>query len=134
MPNMTIKRIGILSVAKISAITGAGLGLVIGLIYGLILMTVGAALMSQNEGAAGAGFGIIGGLAVIVIVPIFYGIIGFIFGALYALIYNIASGFVGGIELQLESADAGYNTPPPPIAPESWNPVNQYQAPGQRQY
>ena len=133
MPTMTIKRVGVFSVAKISGITGAGLGLILGLIYGLVLMTVGAAMMSQNEGP-GAGFGIIGGLMAIVLMPIFYGVIGFVFGALYALIYNVASGFVGGIELQLESADAGYGAPPPPLASESWNPANQYQTPGQRQY
>ena len=80
---MTIKRIASFRWRRFPPSPG-GTRLVIGLIYGLILMTVGAALMSQNEGARRDSSASSAG-AVIVIVPIFYGIIGFVFGALYAL-------------------------------------------------
>ena len=63
-----------------------------------------------------------------VLAPVFYGVIGFIFGALGALIYNIAAGFVGGVEFELEGTDVSYGAPPPP----QWG-ANAYQ-PGQQQY
>ncbi|MDQ3649389.1 MAG: hypothetical protein M3458_03740 [Acidobacteriota bacterium] len=132
MAKMVVKRIGILSAAKISGITGAGIGLIFGLIYGLILMTVGAAMMTQNEGAMGAGVGIVGGLAMIILIPAFYGAFGFIFGAIYAVIYNIAAGFVGGMEMELESAEQGYLAPPPPQP--QWDPASTYQTPGLNRY
>ena len=130
MTTMLIKRVGVISSAKISGLIGAGIGLLIGLIYGLIMMTVGAALMAQ-EGGPGAGFGVIGGLAVIIMAPIFYAVFAFVVGALYALIYNVAAGFVGGIELELESAVPAYGAPPPP--PQQWPvpPPNSYQPGGQ---
>ena len=130
MAKMELKRVGIFSSAKISGIVGAGLGLIIGVIYGLIMMTVGAAMLTQNSSGAGpgAGVGIIGGLIMMIVIPIFYGVLSFIFGALYAVIYNIAAGFVGGLEMEFENTQQEYATPPPP----QWS-ADQYQ-PGQQQY
>ena len=34
--------------------------------------------------------------------PLLYGVIGFVSGLIYALIYNLASGFVGGIRIEVE--------------------------------
>lgn len=124
MATMVLRRVGVLSFAKISGIVGAGLGLILGIIYGLIFMVAGAAMMSQSDGP-GAGFGILGGLAVMVFVPVFYGVLMFIFGALYAVIYNISAGFVGGIEMEFESGTPEYSAPPPP--PSQWAP-NSYQS------
>lgn len=64
----------------------------------------------------------------IVIVPVFYGVLMFVFGALYALIYNVAAGFVGGVEMEFEQAAAEYAAPPPPQWSTSPPP------PGQQQY
>ncbi len=76
----------------------------------------------------GAGVGIIGGLLMMIVIPIFYGVLSFIFGALYAVIYNIAAGFVGGLEMEFENTQQDYAAPPPP----QWS-ADQYQ-PGQQQY
>lgn len=124
MANMELKRVGVLSSARISGATGAGLGLIIGVIYGLIVMVAGVAILSQSK-SAGAGFTILGGLFAIVLIPIFYGILAFIAGALYAFIYNVAAGFVGGLELELESTTFEYAAPPAPSQP--WTP-NSYQS------
>ena len=126
MATMAIKRVGVLSFARISGIVGAGLGLIIGVIYGLIIMTVGAAMMS-GRGGPGAGFGIVGGLFVMILIPALYGIMSFVFGALYAFVYNIAAGFVGGVELELQEVGVGYGAPPPPQQPWQQDP---YQQPG----
>jgi hypothetical protein len=52
--------------------------------------------------AAGGG-SIVAGLAVMVILPIIYAAMGFVFGALGALLYNLFAGFVGGIEIEVEN-------------------------------
>lgn len=116
MATMMVKRIGVLSLAKVQSVVLAAMGLVIGLIYGLFFIIFGAMMMStgtKGSGAAAAG-GLVGGLAMIVFIPIFYAVIGFVFGALSAFIYNLAAGVIGGLELELESTDAGFQTPPPP--------------------
>lgn len=132
MAKMQVKRVGVFSYAKITAVTCAAFGLIFGIIYGLIFMVFGAALMAgagRDGAGAGAG-GIVVGLLMMIGIPIFYGVIGFIFGIIGALIYNIAAGFVGGIELELEPVGTDYATPP---QPQQWN-ANQYQQPGQQQY
>ena len=126
MAKMQIKRVGVFSYAKISAVVMAGIALVIGIPLGLIMMVIGAAALTQDGAAGGVGIGM--GLAYMVILPIIYGLMGFIFGAVGALIYNVAAGFVGGIELELESTETVYAAPPPP----QWS-ADQYQ-PGQQQY
>ena len=47
-------------------------------------------------GILGMGFGLI------VIGPIFYGVMGFIVGVIGAFVYNIVAGWVGGIEVEVE--------------------------------
>ncbi|MET0649595.1 MAG: hypothetical protein ABW208_23535 [Pyrinomonadaceae bacterium] len=118
MAKMQIRRMGVFSCAKIYAIVMAAFGLVIGVIYGLFFMIVGGAMLAagsgRESGPAGAS-GLIIGLVMMVVIPIFYGVLGFIMGAIGALVYNIASGFVGGIELELENVEgATYATPPSP--------------------
>ena len=130
MAKMLVKRVGVLSLAKLQAIIGVGLGLVIGIPIGLIMMIVGAAVMSQGEGGvAGGGMSVGLGLFYIILLPVMYGIGGFIFGVITALIYNVAAGFLGGLELEMENATPEYVAPPPP----QWN-TPQYQQPGQPQY
>ncbi len=46
----------------------------------------------------GAGLGVL----VIIILPIYFGIIGFIFGAIGAFLYNLIAGKVGGVELEFD--------------------------------
>jgi len=91
-----IKHFGVLSVAKIGAI----FGLIFGLIYGIIFAIAGSTVLA----AFGlGGLGIAGlGAAIIVIMLIFGAIMGFIVSAIYAFIYNISAGGVGGIEVDLE--------------------------------
>jgi hypothetical protein len=127
---MQIKRMGVFSVAKIYAVITAVFGLIIGVIYGLITIIFGAAIMAGRDGGGVGGLSIIGGLVMMIAFPIIYGIIGFIAGAIAALVYNVAAGFVGGVELELEAVANAYATPPPPQY--GANP-NQYQ-PGQQQY
>lgn len=96
-----IKKIDIISLAKIEGAMGA----VIGFIAGIILAIVGTAAMGL-AGMSGADIpfapGLIFGVAAIIILPIIYGIIGFIGGIIVAFIYNVVAGWIGGIEIELE--------------------------------
>ena len=56
MAKMIVKRLGVLSFAKIQAVIMAFFGVIIGVIYGLVFMIFGAAMMAQG-GGAGAGAG-----------------------------------------------------------------------------
>src|SRR5947209_3090618 len=98
MAKMVIKRLGVFSVAKIYSVVMAGIGLIVGIPLGLIMIIFGAAIMSAGRGdsAAGGGVGIGLGVFYMIGLPILYAVIGFIFGAIGALIYNMASGVIGG--------------------------------------
>jgi hypothetical protein len=116
MPRVQVKRVGVFSLAKIYAITMAAAGVIIGVIYGLLFMAVGGAMMAggrSGSGAAGASSLAIG-LIMMVAIPIFYGVLGFIAGLVGGAIYNVAARTVGGIELELENVDDGYGPPPQP--------------------
>ena len=116
MAKMQVKRVGVFSYAKITSITMAAFGVILGVIYGLIFMAVGGAMMAgggRDAGAAGAS-SLVVGLIMMVAIPIFYAVIGFLAGALGGVIYHIAARTVGGIELELENLDDGYSPPPPP--------------------
>jgi len=83
-----LKKLDILSVAKVLGVISSLFGLIIGISY-LILYQIGMPI---------ADVGIIG----LIIFTIFYGIIGFIAGALGALIYNVIADWIGGIEIELK--------------------------------
>ena len=57
------------------------------------------------------------GLVIMIAVPVFYGILGFIGGAIGALVYNLAAGVVGGVRVELEGVAPAYAPPPP----QQWN-------------
>lgn len=92
----TIKKLGVMSVAKIEGVVGV----IIGFIIGVLVFVLGAAA----SGVAGTGLGTTASLGAlsIIIFPIFYGIILFIFGGLGAWIYNIIAPKVGGIQIELD--------------------------------
>ena len=128
MAEMTIRRFGVFSVAKMSAILWFIFGLIIGVIYGLFFIIFGAAMSSLTpEGADATATGIgsvFGGVAIMITLPLFYGVLGLISGAIGTLVYNILAGMIGGVKFEIEGAQQAY-TPPPP--PQDWAP-NPYPA------
>jgi hypothetical protein len=127
MAEMMIKRFGVFSVAKMYGLLMFVAGLIIGVIYGLILIVFGAAMSSlgpRNEAMAGGISTVVMGVIMMIALPIMYGLFGFIGGAIGALIYNIMSGIIGGVKFELEAVQQEYAPPPPP---NQWAP-NQYPA------
>lgn len=106
MSKLRINKIGVLSVAKMYALMMFVIMLLISVPYGLIMMIFGATLAGagggRNSFMAGGG-GIVMGLVIMVALPIFYGLIGFVAGAIGAFVYNIFAGFIGGIEIEVEN-------------------------------
>ncbi|MFL6332516.1 MAG: hypothetical protein ACJ754_04145 [Pyrinomonadaceae bacterium] len=116
MAKVQIKRVGVFSCAKIYSITLAAMGLLIGIIYGLIFMVLGGAMLAgggSNSGMAGGSSFVIG-LVMMIAIPVFYGFVGFIGGLIGGVVYNVAAGVVGGLELELENMDGTGYAPPAP--------------------
>lgn len=109
-----LRSIGVLSCAKFFAIIQGAIGILIGCVL-LIFGIVGVAVVPGRQK-----FGMIGLLVVAILAPFFYAGIGFVIGALWAFIYNLAARSLGGLELQLEAIPAAVMAapvPPPPIQP-----------------
>jgi chromate transport protein ChrA len=110
-----VKSVGVLSVAKILGMMYACMGLILAPF--LLLIGVMASALGQQKNPL-AGFFSVG---IAVLMPIFYGLMGFIVGLLGALLYNLFARWVGGFELQLEVQSQTLTAPYPIIPPT--NPV-----------
>jgi|ERR1051326_187068 ABC-type antimicrobial peptide transport system permease subunit len=125
MAEMAIKRVGVLSLAKIQGLLMLVIGLIIGVVYGLIFILFGAALTSlmpkDESQALSAGGTVLIGVIMMIAIPITYGLLGFIGGAIGGLIYNALARVVGGIKIDLEATTPGYIPPPP----QPWSPGQQ---------
>ena len=93
---MIIKRIGVLKLAIFEGAMMAAFGLLAALF--ILLFCAMLSSVNHNAGALGA----IGGIAALIILPIMYGVFGFIAGAIGAALYNLVAGIVGGIEIDVE--------------------------------
>jgi hypothetical protein len=98
---MVLRRVGVLSAGKISGLFGVIFGLIAGGFFALMSM-LGAAVSSQAQGS-GALPAVFVGIGSVVILPIFYGVICFISGIIYAALYNVSAGIIGGLELHFDS-------------------------------
>lgn len=113
MNKLTIRKFGVLSVAKIYGVMMLIISLIIAIPYGLIIIVfslIGGIGAGSQDGAAGlalGGGGVVAGIAIMIVLPIIYGIMGFVFGLIGALVYNILAGLVGGVEIEVESS-AGF--------------------------
>jgi len=93
----TIKSVGVLSVAKIMGAIYAVMGLI------LLPFFLLAGFIGSMAGEHGNPLGAIGGLVFGLFAPVFYGAIGFVFGAIGAFLYNVMAKWLGGIEVQVQS-------------------------------
>ena len=98
---MVIKRISPMSCAKVSGLLYAVIGLLVGACVSLVMMSIGN-FMPQEEVPAAGMISMMFGAGAIVILPIFYGVLGFVGGAIVAFAYNLIAGWTGGIELEVQ--------------------------------
>jgi hypothetical protein len=91
-----LRRVGPASAFKIGVVSYAFLGLIVGLFCTLIVVT-GASFAPH----AHMPFAPAVGLFAVILCPIMYGVIGGIAAVIGALIYNLASRWVGGVEVEI---------------------------------
>jgi hypothetical protein len=89
-----LKKIGIMSLAKLYAVIMAFAGLLVGVF-------VATTISTGFRGHMGPFFRL--GYSAVIALPILYAAIGFLFGAIGAAVYNIIADLVGGVELELEN-------------------------------
>jgi hypothetical protein len=98
---MVVRRIGAVSVAKMAGALYAIGGLLAGLMFSLVSLIIPAFI---PEGQLGAPlFAIVFGVGAVVILPLLYGLVGFIMALIAALLYNALAGLIGGVQLELEN-------------------------------
>lgn len=95
---MVIRRVDVLSLGKVLGTLYALMGLIFGALFSLFAV-LGAAIGSA-AGEEEAIFGLVFGAGAVVVLPLFYGLMGFLGGMLTAFFYNLAAGWVGGIVVE----------------------------------
>ncbi len=96
---MILKKVGAMSCAKVTGVLYAVLGLIVGFFFSLISIF---AAMFGSSGHDGAAFGFLFGIGAVVLMPIFYGIIGFVGTLIAVSIFNVIVNYTGGIEMTFE--------------------------------
>ncbi len=95
--SVCLKRIDVMSAASMMGVLYAFIGLIIGGFMSLL------ALLGVAAGGGDAAIGgVITGIGALIIVPIMYGVLGFLGGIIGALLYNFVAGFVGGVRVEVE--------------------------------
>jgi hypothetical protein len=99
---MIIRRIGVLSLAKFMGGIYGAIGLLIGAVLSLAALAGAAIGGVQNDEPGAAVIGAFVGVGAIIVLPIFYGLMGFLGGLVAAFLYNLFAGVFGGIELDVD--------------------------------
>lgn len=97
-----LRGVGVLSIGKTAAIVYAGIGLVIGAIFALVSVLGGFAGLATDGGRAAGIFGMVFGVAAVLIFPILYGVVGALAAMLLAALFNAAVSVSGGVELEID--------------------------------
>lgn len=108
-----LRRLGVISVANVSAAVTFVISLLFVVFIALVLLPArGTGLEEQ------LGFSLRGGVVVLLILPFIYAAVGWVMGAVGALVYNLVAGFTGGIQMDLDGLPAApAATPVPPAYP-----------------
>jgi len=106
-----VKSVGVMSVAKITGLLYGCIGLVF-IPFFLLLGLVGSLAGQGRNPFAG-----IVGILIAIVLPVLYGVMGFIMGAIGALLYNLLARWAGGVEVELEALPPGLVAPYPIVPP-----------------
>ena len=92
---------------KVKKIRAVSLGKMLGVMYGIMglifggLITIfailGSSLFTSEKDFGGIFFGI----GAIILLPVIYGVLGFILGVIFGWIYNVAARWTGGLEVDI---------------------------------
>jgi hypothetical protein len=93
-----VRHIGVAQLAKTMGV----LDLLIGLVFAVCFYIIG----SMTPGGEMAKAFPMGGIGVVILIPLLYGFFGFLVGALIAWLYNVVAGWVGGVEIDLQPMES----------------------------
>ena len=93
----TLRSIGVLSCAKIMGALYGGLGLIF--VPFLLLASFGGMLLGSQSSQPLAGIAV---WFIALLMPIVYGVMGFVMGAFTAWIYNLFAKWLGGVRIELK--------------------------------
>ncbi len=97
---MTVKSVGVMSVARLAAAIYGVFGLVAGLLFSMA--TVVGLGLSEQVSREVSWMGPLFGLGAIIALPVLYFALGFLGGAIGAWVFNNAARAMGGLELTIE--------------------------------
>ena len=103
----TIRRFSVMKTATVVAVMYV-------VIVAIFIVPFGILAIASGGGDSGAGAGV-SVLVLGLIAAVVYGVFGWVFTAIACAIYNLAAGWVGGIEVQVDQSA-------PPPAPQLWAP------------
>src|ERR1700676_4589461 len=110
------KSVGVLSVAKIMGLIYGCMGL----LFAPFFLPCG--LIGSMAGQGRSPFAGIFGIGFAVLMPVVYGAMGFVSGAIGALLYNLFAQWVGGFELEIQVRPAVLTAPYPINPPPALTP------------
>jgi hypothetical protein len=113
-----LKSVGVMSVAKIMGFIYACLGLIF--VPFFLIVGIAGSVVGQKDTPFAPFAGLLG-IVMAVLMPVIYGVMGFITGAIGAALYNLFAKRVGGFELEFEITASGvvapYSLIPPATPP-----------------
>ena len=89
-----LRRVGVGQMAQVLGALYFFLGLIFAVVFWLIASVVPQEAMGEDAALFGTGF--------LMAMPLLYGLIGVVFGALIAWLYNTVAGWTGGLEFDFE--------------------------------
>jgi hypothetical protein len=95
---MVIRKVGVWSAARIYGALSATMGL----LFGLCLAALSSIGFGMANNDAPAWLGPVFGIGGIILLPLFYGAMGIVMGAISAALYNIFASAVGGLSVDVE--------------------------------
>jgi hypothetical protein len=98
---MVVRRVGVLSLAKILGVIYGAIGLIVGFFFS-IFAVLGTTFGQPPDLPQAPLIGALLGVGAIVVMPVMYGVMGFLGGLLTGAIYNAVAGVAGGIELEVQ--------------------------------
>lgn len=99
-----LKRVGVLKMGIFSGVGTLAITVLLVVPFAILagVFTSFTAANASSEAVPSMMGGLGGMLGVIIVAPIFYGVVGFIAGVVYAAIYNLIAKLVGGLEFTFE--------------------------------
>ena len=110
----TIRRFSVMKTATVVAVMYVFIVAIFIVPFGILAIAFG-----RGDSGAGAGVSV---LVFGLIAAVLYGVVGWVITAIACAVYNLAAGWVGGIEVQVDQSA-------PPPAQQLWAPAAPPQAP-----